>query len=471
MKRLWWLILAAVIPVRADVVTLDVQGEVQEQSQLCWAAVSVMAMRVFPSPTPARQPTQRDMVLYRGSAALPPACTAPNVCPDTAAVTSSDVCPPDLSYPCDVTGYPWLFDLDYRYISATHAGNTHMLSADTIRHEIGTKTRPVLIMWDYLDPGEMTPQQRARHQLPPEEEESEEAPRTGKHALIITGYDSDENKVLIWDPWPPKRPLSEEEESDEPVPTHEKWIPYDRYANPLNDEGSAVVALHDHDQFRLCRGCSAGDEEFFDDMDARVSEVPPLEAPELEDVDFIQGPPNTAVAINGFLSGHEVRDRNGEPIQGTVRADLAFPIIAISTKKLLGARGEPESLLQPRTSVLVVPVMRGRKVVDSFLLLHKKDGSWIEGGYSNNEIARRLVDLRARLTSRNRAATGFYLVSIPEQGTFYLGHGFQGAARLVSLSQGGKARMTGASRTLRALIGEIQVPAALRLRPVRPTPN
>jgi hypothetical protein len=97
----------------------------------------------------------------------------------------------------------------------------------------------------------------------------------------------------------------------------------------------------------------------------------------------------------------------------------------------------------------MVPILKRGKVIDSFLLLYRR-GRWQEGGYSNNEIAHRVTEWR-RSCANHAPCKDFFLLSIPEQGRFYLANGYQDEAHLISLNEDGKGDFIPAARVLKGL--------------------
>jgi hypothetical protein len=59
------------------------------------------------------------------------------------------------------------------------------------------------------------------------------------------------------------------------------------------------------------------------------------------------------------------------------------------------------------------------------------------------------------MTSAARSAAGFYLVSIPERGSFFIGHGFGSQSVLVSLANDGSGRPEPGEQALKAVLDRI----------------
>ena len=151
------------------------------------------------------------------------------------------------------------------------------------------------------------------------------------------------------------------------------------------------------------------------------------------------------------LRGRVVSDADGEQIGGKLDSEPGFPTVTIMSRTLLDTRERPEVLLESRTAALVVPVKRHGKLVDSFLLVNSTTG-WHEDGYSNNEIARRLMEFRAARSSEGR----FYLVAIPEYGKFFVARGFTTNAELVPLDGDVQRPFAPASQVLRDVAAQIE---------------
>ncbi len=86
------------------------------------------------------------------------------------------------------------------------------------------------------------------------------------------------------------------------------------------------------------------------------------------------------------------------------------------------------------------------------------------GGYSNNEIAHRVTEWRRR-NAQHPAHKGknFFLLSIPEQGTFFLANGYGKQANLISL-QNGKSDFQPAGQALKTVIKKMVSSAKYRER-------
>ena len=444
MKWLALLVGMFALPACADVHKLNLELVKQRHDNLCWAAVSAMASSAFKVPCQFRKPTQLDVVFSEnvGTHELPRRCNAPQSCfarfqckadedgimiPDPNPLANGEsVCGPDGAN-CDVARTTHLLDLSSRKVADFGPGNVHELTAERIRHEIADRKAPVIIAWKYI-----------------ETEDTSEAESRGsfRHFLIITGFDDATNELRIWDPWP-----AQGVELPEGHVRH-KWLPYERYQNPLVDNGALVTAEHDADEFAFCR-C---DPTVLQSIVAGTSPVQPIGAqrtvsPTL--FDFSHGVPELLEERKRVMRDRAVRKESGARIGGRLATDSGFATVVITTKNLLSE--SPERLLQAKTTSLVVPVLSRKKVVDSFMLINSGDG-WQEGGYSNNEIARRLMQYRADRGSEGR----FYLLSIADQGKVYLARGFGAAAELVPLDGNIRNEFASATRVLSQLAEQIR---------------
>ena len=469
MKWLVALVGMFALPAQAEVHTLDnLELVIQRQSSLCWAAVSAMASSASKVPCQYRRPTQLDVVyseqmctLEPCSHELPLRCPPRRNCAAGAAVHCTvdaddnwlpdpdplaggkSKCGPD-GLPCNISRSTYLLDLVSRKVSQLGGNNVNELTAARIGHEVGVRKQPVIIAWSYLDP-ETLSQAELLQRLGGNEGLAllNSSRKNTRHFLIITGYNDETQEVLVWDPWP-------EEAADEP-PGHlrHKWIPYERYQNPRVDNGAPVDASHDSDEFAFCRGCDL----------TKITQIlatpPPLQHIQAQQIvspkifDFSHDVPALLEERNEVMRVRMVRKENGDRVRGRLITDTGFATVLITTKRLLNER--PEALLEAKTTSLVVPVLSGKKLVDSFLLINSGHG-WQEGGYSNNEITRRLMQYRTERGSEGR----YYLLAIPEQGKFYVAHGFGAEARVVPLDGNVRAEFVPAANVISRLADDVR---------------
>jgi hypothetical protein len=222
-----------------------------------------------------------------------------------------------------------------------------------------------------------------------------------------------------------------------------------RYEHPINDEGHSVKAAHGFDEFAIrLRG------QPIDNGYPNLKEIDPVPVNPPDPVAIPDGPPDVRQAIRDFMGRIEVRAEDGLVLRGPFQAGDPIPILAMKSAAIDRERAQPERLFQPQSSAMMVPVFKDGILVDSFLLLNRH-GGWVEDGYSNNEIARLMVNLRNNRKSPERPEAGFYLVSIPEEGSFFAGHGFRNRANLISLDNGAMGDFIPARQALEALHKQI----------------
>jgi hypothetical protein len=220
-----------------------------------------------------------------------------------------------------------------------------------------------------------------------------------------------------------------------------------KYANPENDDGVPVVADHESDEFALRRKRS----NLALDKYPQLIPIPVSDISGPVEIDWAIAFPDLAEPVGAFMRSHKVRESSGKYTNGPFTTDAPFPIVGLRTEQLLQSAAQPDALLVPRTSAFVVPILKDGIAVDSFMLLHRR-GGWSEGGYSSNHIANLCNVLRAKHGVGAAAAKDYYLVSIPEQGAFFIGRGFKDQAKLLSLGNDGKGEFAPAREVLERLI-------------------
>ena len=427
MKWSWSVALLCALPVHGAIHELDIEPEVQRHSELCWAAVSVMATRAFPESETYRPATQEEVVLYTEAGLDTLAASGasePQIVEDKRTACGVDYAG------CNRTGQPLLLGLDRDRINKVAPGLKRMLSPEHFRMDIGVRKAPIIIRWFYTSSDDC-------------DNEEEGPPRFGMHALIVTGYDDVTKEIRVWDPWP------EHNQAEPSGHVRHKWLSMKRYEHPVNDNGSPVRSSHGFDVFAIrLRGQSAATSSL------GLKQIPPVPPCVHESVAIMGGTPDVRQVIDGVMHGLVVRAENGSILQGPFEAGSPFPILALRSADVDLKRASPERLFLPQTKALVVPVLQAGRVVESFLLLHGRDG-WVEGGYSNNQIAKLLVDVRRDRSSPQRSAAGFYLVSIPEEGSFFAAHGFMDQADLISLANGARGGFVPARQALTGVLGQI----------------
>jgi len=211
---------------QAEPVVLDIPREVQLTDQLCWAAVSVMALRAFRN-SGVRQLTQRELLVYREAEVRFPRDIDSKKEKELFEKTKRD-CDSDLQM-CSKLGEPWLYSLFEDRVPEGKA-----LSPGHFRKEIRERGRPVIIEWDYTDV--------AQDEIHP----------GGDHFLIVIGIDDSDpqNPLLkVWNPWPTKDAEERLVAAGRGPVVREKWIPYSAYVTP--DEFPGLRAIHGGDRYKL----------------------------------------------------------------------------------------------------------------------------------------------------------------------------------------------------------------------------
>ena len=429
MVKYFWLAALLCAPVSADVSTIEVPREIQQAEEVCWAAVSTMAVNSFGikikvkvNDNPdyeTRALTQQGIIALQETGVM----TAKQLKNNRKAFDDAwDACDPVTD--CATRGSPWL----YRLASSSVAAGK-MLSQDVFAKDIGERKTPIIIQWNYPSDSQGQPGN----------------PQGSSHVLIVTGYNPGDTvrTLRVWDPWPTVELAAQR---DQP-PEREKWISYQQYSNPDNDLGA--VAEHQGDLFKLRLAGSPAPPGYPNAIDA-----PPQNISSPISIDFDHGIVAVHEIVDTAIHDRVVLDRAGHRLPGPFTAKSPFPIIALGQSALLRTRERPQELLINRTAAFLVPVYQQEQLVDSFIV-RNANGGWSERGYSNDRIAHLLVELRERMTSAVRPADGFYLVSIPERGSFFIGHGFGSQSVLVSLANDGSGKPEPGERALKAVIDRI----------------
>lgn len=447
MKKICLLALLGVLPVHAAVHTLPLAREVQQGELLCWAAVSAMASRAFES-NGFRPATQKEVVWYEAAgvtdavplvappypAAIGPAVTMCTNNPGTGI--------------CNANKSPWLPGLTTTTVATLQLpGQKKMLSEGHFLFDIKTRKTPVIIRWYYQGNAARGPD----GSLLPR--------REGGHVLLVTGIDTGTKELRVWDPWPHRKPgQSAAGERLPPGHKREKWISFGRYKNPVKDNGWLVSAMHGFDEFSLRKSTEPFTPGNYPALITQA--VPARQALDCDDrtrsFDFRGGPPDVQKAAGEFMRKLVIRDEEGRPRKARLDPPgEPIPIVAFGSEDLLRARSNPEALLESRTTAVIVPVTENGELVDSFLMLREGE-RWKEGGYSNNEIARLLLEVRNRAENRERTTRGFYLVSIPEEGSFFATHGFGRDAEMIPLADDAQGRFVPARQWLEPVIRQAE---------------
>jgi len=397
---------------------LDLKHEQQQGVNLCWAAVSTMAVRAFPNESPDPPITQQLTVVYglsqvhnrvqRWVTRLINFRNFEKRCSDLVQ--------------CDRAFEPWMYRID-----SDEVGQGRVLPEAAIAHEIG-EGRPVIIRWDYSGI------------VPPHDD----LPK-GEHALIITGYDAENHRVRIFDPWPPANP------GEPSSSASERWHPYEVYVDPKVGMGLPIRAIHQHDIYKMRRIGKPVPKNV-------PAPVPLASAHEisLTPVTFAAALEGAQPVIDAAMRGRVVLGSDGRPLPGEFTAAPAIPVVAISAAGLVEAGGRAMDLLAPRTSSLVVPITRRgqHEVVDS-LQVYNDAGTWKVGGYSNTAIVSLAFEARREPARDTPLERGFYLVSIPERSAFFAGYGQGEGAMLVSLGGEPGAGLTTGRHALDAILDSL----------------
>jgi hypothetical protein len=412
------LLLACAIPVHAEVITLDTLGvEAQQRSMWCWAAVSVMGIKSFQEQGDFHHLSQVQVVARREVGVVNSSQVNTDAIRDAIAAAEATCGDTDQ---CDVGEAPLLFDLDSNFPAAGFALSMKALSMD-----IKDRGHPVIIRWSYSTTSGNKP--------------------LGTHALIITGYDDNDDfntsvnssalKVRIFDPLPV---------GSSDLSKHEKWMPYQNYLKPFNHEGVRARPIHGRDQYRmrLLANDTPPDADKYPKVAVDSTAVPATQPGGFEPPQVLEP------AIKQYMSHQVFLKRDGHPRKAVLVAGKAIPVVAFGAEDLVRSANHPESLLMQRTAAYVVPVLEGREVVDSFLLLKDANGRWAEGGYSNNEIASLASKIRQQHACAAPDAAEYYIVSIPEVAAYFVAHGFQQQAKLVSLDYDARGGFVPASKAL-----------------------
>jgi hypothetical protein len=287
-------------------------------------------------------------------------------------------------------------------------------------------------MWNYSD-------------VPRDEEERDAEDRLpgGKHYLIITGYDDVTDKFRVWDPWLGHGSIPNKPE------VHQYYISYEGYSDPQVSLGMPITAMHEEDYYNLRRF---------------VVDAPQLTAP---DGDLDQDEPEQVVLVAaGFDEilhlSHEIqahaRDRvvyayDGSIVPGPKRAGEAFPVVGLSTRKIVESDGAAHRLLTQQAWALIAPIVTGPedRLVDS-LQMYRTPNGWKPGGHTNTLIAQLTVKAAERLRKEFGAQQRVYLVSIPEQIMFFAAFGEGAAAKLISLDNDANGPILDAREALAGVV-------------------
>ena len=420
----------------ADASLLEITTEPQTQSHWCWAAVSTMAGHSFDIEVGSRPLEQLDIVKFRILKIKTDAQRR-----EKAAEIAASVCKLSNSE-CDDPSETWLYRINGLQVPAGR-----VLTKERLIKEITVRKRPVILKWDY---SALSDRVIKKKHLP-----------SGHHYLIITGYDPDEDKFRVFDPWKGRTSGSG---------GHEHWVSYAGYLVPKVNLGLKVFAKHNFDVFSLTSGSGILEKAERSSTDLRTE--PPVAQVLLEPLSF-DALDDARQIIEHLVAKRVVVTRDRVKVTEPLAVGRIYPIVAISTDQLMKARSGPEKLLaKPLTSSVIATVIGAAsgEIFDSILLYHEEDG-WKEAEYSNTLVTRLMETVQA--THPNRETDPFrsyYLVSIPEQGEFFAAQGIGTSALLATLDNEAKGDLIPAHVALGDVITRIEQ-TAKRTSPIRRAPR
>lgn len=373
----------------ADEFLLDLPAEKQKQTLWCWASVSAMAGHSFDVKVDQNPISQLDIVRFR------PLGIKTNVkrLQFSGALTSSNCT--ETATLCNQVGDVWLYELDGSRVRVNK-----VLKKQAIIDEIRIRKRPVIVKWDFTQAAPSPTRPKA------------------PHFLMITGFNPDNGgEFLVFDPWT----------------GNEDWISYDGYLFPSIDLGQPVFAMHKFEVFNLRPGAGnmslANTSDPVLDVEPRMQRISLRRQP-FDRLDEGRTALRDAVRSRSFFTNRRVR------VTGPVSEGQIYPIVTITTERLMRARKRPEKLLEPSSSSLIASVIdvRSNEVVDSMLVYNDR-GKWRTADYSNTTITKYLGRVEAvRPSHGENPREWYYLVSIPEQATFFAARGFGADAMLTPLT-------------------------------------
>jgi hypothetical protein len=407
---------------RADAKTLKLHGaEGQRGSNLCWAASSVTAIRMLRTPqeldADAPVVTQDQLAAYRMlirvDGELEDALEVPTNLEKMERLTTKQLedipaarlqarladCKASIG-PCDESNPPILLDMHF---DATEPGKA--LNWANIVEQIDSG-RPVVFGWSTEDVA-------AGREF-------------GPHFSLVTGYRVRQQvrEVRLWDPWPASATGSGGQ--------HSRWISYCTYRNPRNVMGSE--ATHQFDRYNLTRISAShptqpkrsSPRNITADDDCQPGTGGGTDAaaqPQPDTIRAVQDAFRDEEAIRATLDGSAIPRR-----ALFKRLAAGLPIVSVSTREIVRADGNADTLLVDQAKAVLVPVTRGRSTIDSFLVLRDGSRGWAPGGYANTAAAALLVNER-----RRQSADGFYMVSVPSMNAFFLARGLGAQASLIPI--------------------------------------
>jgi len=390
--------------VHTAVIELPIEGVPQKGANLCWAAVSEMVVNHFAS---TRNPVaQGQLAAYNFEERL----TLDEIQDGNRRQAFRDLVQSCKDEPanCDGRGFPMLLGLTSDPTSAA-------LDPEALMGQM-RNNKPVLINWSFPE--------TTTSGLP-----------TFGHQLLVVGFDDDDDRVLVWDPWPydlgpPSIPARGPE-----------WIAYARYANPENAMGGDVTHVSELINVRPDAAAPVDPEKI-----PTASPVSPMAGQRLQPPAPRSTPisaPARAVSFEDAIRATESLSRSAEALKPkpAIRGrqhgnqdrtvDRPMPIVVLSPEDLLAPQIDLDRLLRRVTHTVLYPVLSREEVVGAYLAKMGSDG-WAERGYASTEVTRRLVQQRRNLGGH---ASDFYVVAVPAYGTFFLARGVGASTQLTPIAK------------------------------------
>ena len=390
--------IVCMLPARAEIVLLDLQREPQKQSNWCWAAVSAMAGHSFNKKVDDMPISQENIVNFELLDIKTQAKFASKKAQILQLVPPSWPCSTENSL-CNRTGETFLYEINGLIVPEGRVLKKQYLIDEVTKP--GRK-RPIIVKWDYT-------------QVP---DPQGSLPRA-EHYLIITGYNSANGLFRVFDPW---------SGPDQTLEGNEQWISYSGYLDPQVNLGAPIAAVHSFDVFNLRAG--SGSLKVARSRDPAHQKMPATVPVMLVSVGFDQLDA-AKTAVSEELQKRSFYTREGQPITRPVRFGQMYPIVVLSTGQIQQNKTALERLLEPRASSAIATVVAGNEnsIVGS-LLVYNDNGTWKVAEYSNTQVSRLLETVREAHPIPNPTALDtYYLVSMPEQATFYSARGYQAAAQ------------------------------------------
>jgi hypothetical protein len=432
-------VLIMTVPVMAPAATRNLilkDAEPQYASDLCWAAAEVLVVNQFyskclPSPSPSTPPPATP-AFFRTSQGLEAGYHKWNYSTTSPLLINLpwylSNCEGNIQAEfCNDWDSPQLYGLSFKWGSdfcdSNGCPDPQGLNWEAMTNEINNG-RPVLFKWGYyMDGTGTTP--------------------VAKHQLVVIGYSDDggTQQLQIWDPEPvPLLPPDNQPPQSVSAcgPTsgvpdtpsvHSKQIPFSYYRDPFNamvmEAGVRVTSVHGLDQWDIVAPPSAPH------LTVEAELLPPLPSPP----PLLQPLPQQSFA-RALSEARLAARRLDLQVRGAAPRSLGvpFPIVGLGFQQLLGALGNPTSLLTGTTSAILFPVESQGEVVDAFLMLYI-DGRWRRGGYINLGVTQRLVSVRALYEKLQHVPLDrFYMVSVPGEVAFFAAYGKGKQAILIPAS-------------------------------------